>query len=69
MELLWAVVGWVLGNGDNCIDFGIWDSANEKARDFVNGREGAILLDFNVDGVIYDLIDKKGEHQREWYQG
>jgi hypothetical protein len=64
-----SVVGWVVGNGDNFIDFGIWDKENEHARDFVNGREGAILLDFNVDGVIYDLIDKKGEHQREWYQG
>jgi hypothetical protein len=56
-----SVVGWVLGNGDNFVDFGIWDAKNEKARDFVNGREGAILLDFNVDGVIYDLIDKKNE--------
>lgn len=52
------VVGWVLGpDGDNFIDFGIWDDSNEKAIDFVNGREGAILLDFNVDGVIYDKID------------
>jgi len=52
-----AVVGWVIGkDGDNYVDFGIFDSNNERARDFVNGREGAILLDFNVDGVIYDKI-------------
>jgi len=52
-----AVVGWVIGHkGDNYVDFGIFDSNNERARDFVNGREGAILLDFNVDGVIYDKI-------------
>jgi hypothetical protein len=52
-----AVVGWVLnGEGDGYIDFGIFDSSKPGAIDFVNGREAAILLDFNVDGVIYDLI-------------
>lgn len=52
-----AVVGWVISkDGDNYVDFGIFDSGNDKARDFVNGRESAILLDFNVDGVIYDKI-------------
>lgn len=52
-----AVVGWVLSqNGDNFVDFGVFDGNNERARDFVNGREGAILLDFNVDGVIFDKI-------------
>lgn len=50
-------VGWVLGEGrQNFIDFGVFNGENPKARDFVNGREGAILLDFNVDGVIYNLI-------------
>lgn len=47
-----AVVGWALGHGDGYIDFGIYDSV-----DFVNGREASILLDFNVDGVMYDLIN------------
>ena len=53
-----AVVGWVLSrdDGDNFIDFGVFDETRERARDFVNGREGSILLDFNVDGVIYDKI-------------
>jgi hypothetical protein len=54
-----AVVGWVhgKGTGDDYIDFGIFDDkTNERVRDFVNGREEAILLDFNVDGVIYELI-------------
>ena len=53
-----AVVGWVISKdgGDNYVDFGIFDGNNPRARDFVNGREGSILLDFNVDGVIYDKI-------------
>lgn len=51
-------VGWVLGNdvGDDFIDFGIFDGENSKKRDFVNGRERSILLDFNVQGPIYNLI-------------
>lgn len=54
------VVGWIYdknGNtkGDNYVDFGIY--RNDKGtRRFVNGLEYNILLDFNVDGVIYDLI-------------
>jgi hypothetical protein len=51
-----AVVGWTLGVGDDFVDFGIFDPENMKARDFVNGYERSILLDFNVDGIIYDLI-------------
>jgi hypothetical protein len=42
---------------DNFVNFGVFDGKEQVARDFVNGREGAILLDFNVDGVIYDKID------------
>jgi hypothetical protein len=51
-----AVVGWVRGQGDGYIDFGLFNSENDRARDFVNGYERSILLDFNVNGVIYDLI-------------
>jgi hypothetical protein len=59
-----AVVGWLLsrhGETDNFINFGVFDGRSESARDFVNGMEGAILLDFNVDGVIYDKIDAPKE--------
>lgn len=49
-----AVVGWVIGEeGDNYVDFGIYNAFSAK---FVNGYERCIVLDFNVDGVIYDKI-------------
>jgi Family of unknown function (DUF6353) len=49
-----AVVGWVVGkDGDNYVDFGLYEAHNSR---FVNGWERSILLDFNVDGVIYDKI-------------
>lgn len=53
-----AATGWVIrkDGGDNYIDFGIYNADNEQARAFVNGNERNILLDFNVDGVIWDLI-------------
>lgn len=51
------VVGWVISkDGDNFIDFGVYDFNNAGSHLFVNGHEQSILLDFNVDGVIYDLI-------------
>lgn len=52
-----AVTGWVLTDkGDNFVDFGIYNAENEMAREFVNGFERSILLDFNVDGLILDQI-------------
>ena len=48
-----AVVGWVRGNGDNFVDFGL---DRESSIRFLQGWERSVLLDFNVDGVIYDLI-------------
>ena len=55
------VVGWVYDpdNKDlhNWVDFGIYDVNKPKARDFVNGLERTILLDFNVDGDIWSLMN------------
>jgi hypothetical protein len=52
-----SVVGWIIGkDNDNYVDFGMYDADKERARSFVNGDERSILLDFNVDGVIYDKI-------------
>lgn len=55
-----AIVGWVYDKenpiGDNFVDFGIYDKYSANARDFVNGRDPVILLDFNVDGPIYQLL-------------
>jgi hypothetical protein len=49
-----SVVGWVKdGEGDNYVNFGIYEAFNAA---FANGHERSILLDFNVDGVIYDKI-------------
>jgi hypothetical protein len=54
------MVGWIYDEknpiGDNFVDFGILDLYNEKARDFVNGYERTILLDFNVDGEIFSNL-------------
>ena len=54
------IVGWIYDekcpNGDNYVDFGIYNTNSEKRRDFVNGYEKVILLDFNVDGNILEHI-------------
>ena len=54
------VVGWIYDEknpiGDNYVDFSIYDLYNERSRAFVNGYERTILLDFNVDGNIWELM-------------
>lgn len=55
------VVGWVYDpddteHGDNYVSFGIYDINRPRNRDFVNGYERTILLDFNVDGNIWESM-------------
>ncbi len=54
------IVGWLYDekdpNGDNFVDFGLTDGHEKDVRRFINGYESAILLDFNVDGNIFDLL-------------
>lgn len=56
-------VGWVYepekDDYDNYISFGIYDVEKENCKDFVNGYEPTILLDFNCDGNIVDRVWKK----------
>lgn len=58
------VVGWVYGadnaRGNNFVDFGIGvnNIDDPVVRAFTNGDERSALLSFNVDGVVYDLLDK-----------
>lgn len=61
-----SVVGWVVSEGgDNFVDFGVFnDREGRSLREFINGREGSVLLDFNVDGIIYDKIDHNQERLR-----
>ncbi len=54
------IVGWVYDPSnpdiDSLVDFGIFDCYKENARNFVNGVEPAILLDFNCDGNVWDSM-------------
>lgn len=53
-----AVVGWVLGCGDSYVDFGIFRDNQYMAQEFVNGNERSVLIDPNVDGIIWDKIEE-----------
>lgn len=54
------VVGWLRSDrsdGDGFVDFGIFNEENSLSiYDYVTGNDDGILLDFNVDGVVYEKI-------------
>ena len=54
------IAGWVWTEdgsaGNNYIDFGIFDTNNPKACDFVNGHERSIILDFNCIGNVLEYM-------------
>lgn len=52
-----SIVGWVKGGGDDFVDFGLYNINRKSTRDFGNGVSNVVLLEFNIDGVIWDKID------------
>lgn len=42
--------------GDGTISFGVFENESPSARAYLAGDDDRVVLDFNVDGVIYDLI-------------
>lgn len=53
-------VGWVLNNkrgGDNYVDFGCLDEDGHLREEMITPN-GAIWIDPNVDGVVWDLLDE-----------
>lgn len=65
-------LGWYYDPNDeslhNCIDFGIYDIHDVSKRNFVNGVENVVLLDFNIDGNIVDRFGINNEKARIQYQ-
>lgn len=52
-----CVVGWLRGNADDVVDFGIFDDAAQlRVHKFMMGQEGELYLDFNVDGLIFEKL-------------
>ena len=53
------LVGWIKNKADEpttYVDFGIFNVHREANKNFLDGREKDILLDFNVQGNIINLI-------------
>lgn len=60
------LVGWVLKDPkqmeaegrDGYIDFGLQNPINDPTREFMEGHNDTVYLDFNVDGVVFDELKK-----------
>lgn len=51
------IVGWLYDDKiEDKINFGIFN-CTEQSRYFINGFENSVLLNFNVDGDIWEKID------------
>lgn len=54
------VTGWLRkdheDSKDGYVDFGLFEIEKQAKRDFINGFENSVILDFNVDGIIWDKI-------------
>ena len=59
-------IGWWVDLYDdenaNFVDFGIYDRTKKTSRDFVNGLQPEIILDFNINGNLADYLLDLGFH-------
>lgn len=54
-----AVTGWIRGNGDNKVDFGLEKIESDPSRTiWCKDGKAVYILEFNVDGLIYDKLNK-----------
>lgn len=52
-----SICGWVIDKGcHNYVDFGLHNLSDPDLRRFAAGKEANVWLDFNCDGIIWDLI-------------
>lgn len=52
-----CVVGWVMkGDGDQYVDFGLFDRHTDNVKLYLGGINEEIFLDFNVDGMVADKV-------------
>lgn len=51
-------VGWFEGNGDSCVDFGLFHKGNPTLERLMQGKLEYVVLDFNVDGPIMHMLPK-----------
>lgn len=53
-----AIAGWVWNSkeGDNLVDFGFMSGNDPQTIAFREGHERSVRLNFNIDGVIWNLI-------------
>ena len=65
------IVGWIYDPEDpsrnSYVDFGLTDVYRQGTRDFMNGYERSVLLDFNVDGDIWSLMNSP-KHKDKFVQ-
>ena len=59
------ILGWVADpNCEQKIDFGLDNGKSEAVRRFVNGYEDVVLVTFNMDGNIYDILKEKRQNEK-----
>jgi len=51
-----AVCGWIKGQGDDYIDLGIFRDNEYMGLEFVDGNAPGVIINPNVQGIIYDKI-------------
>ena len=58
-----GTLGWVYDENnvtlENYVDFGIFNTFKTQCNDFVDGLQKDVVLDFNIDGNVYQLMEER----------